>query len=693
MNNNTDRIDVQQPDVPVFRRRRHNPLLSKYEVKEHVLSSHNTTRISINNNIRVFFALEPSQSLDYDVCENALWTSDQRKRESTLVARKDFARWIVFIIIGVLTALIASTVDIAIEEISFYKYGFLKRTVDFSVQHGDLVVPYAYYVLTNVVPVALGSILVTYVEPVAGGSGVPIMKCYLNGIKVPYVVRFKTLLVKVFGVVTSVVGGLAGGKEGPMIHAGAVVAAGVSQGKSTTFRRDFGVFKYFRDDHEKRDFVLGGASAGVAAAFGAPLGGVLFSLEEAASFWNQKLIWQTLVAAIISSFTLNVVLSAYHGLKTFSYPGLFNFGSFEPLPYEYFEVPLFVLMGMWGGISGAAWNSMNVRLGKFRTLNLRTRWSRVLEAVLVAALSATVACAMMFGIQDCRPLGVDPTPHPVQLFCQDNEYNAVAALWFQTPEATVKALFHDPVGSHAFVTLVVFVVVYYALTCVTYGLHVSLGIFIPHLLVGAAWGRLVAMSLCWAFPEWAFVEPSKYALVGAAAQLGGTMRMTISLTVILIESTGNISFALPLIVTLIAAKWMGDYFNEGIYDTQIAVSGVPMLSWQVQPAIRWLKATQIASGPPVVCVRLVERVSYIVEMLRTYEHSGFPVVDGVPDVEETCRPRPEARGRLRGFILRSQLIVILQQRLFWEKQAFWNDVVDIEVFRSQYPRYASIEVS
>ena len=101
--------------------------------------------------------------------------------------------------------------------------------------------PLLIWISSNMV-LSLGAVsLCVFLAPAAAGSGIPMVKCYLNGVKIPSVVRFKTLIAKVFGLCLAVTGGLACGKEGPMIHSGSIIAAGISQGASSSMKWDFGV--------------------------------------------------------------------------------------------------------------------------------------------------------------------------------------------------------------------------------------------------------------------------------------------------------------------------------------------------------------------------------------------------------------------------------------------------------------------
>ena len=141
-----------------------------------------------------------------------------------------------------------------------------------------------------------------YWGPGANGSGVAELIGYFNGINYPNVVGFETFVTKTFGVVLAVVGGLCVGKEGPLAHIGANVGAAVPYFPLPRF-------EYFRNDHYKRNMMAAGCSAGVSAAFGAPVGGALFAFEISKPnvFWKFSVIWKVFLSCALSVFTLGLV--------------------------------------------------------------------------------------------------------------------------------------------------------------------------------------------------------------------------------------------------------------------------------------------------------------------------------------------------------------------------------------------------
>ena len=181
-------------------------------------------------------------------------------------------------LLGSVTGLLAFGVDVATEYLQHAKY----RLAGLAFGAGFLGAVLAL-MLISVCFVVMAACLVLFVEPIAGGSGIPEVKTYLQRVKLPRMLRLSTLLAKLGGLVCSIAAGLVCGKEGPMVHAGAIVANGLSQGSSRTLRCRLTLLGRFRNDQDRRDFVSAGAAAGVAAAFGSPIGGVLFAVEEAAT--------------------------------------------------------------------------------------------------------------------------------------------------------------------------------------------------------------------------------------------------------------------------------------------------------------------------------------------------------------------------------------------------------------------------
>ena len=150
--------------------------------------------------------------------------------------------------------------------------------------------------------------------------------------------EWKTSLIKFISCACCVGAGLPVGPEGPMIFLGATLGGLVSQGTvnfslmpPSAFRENAEValsrtghvlwpFKRFRNKCDQRDFMTAGCAAGVAGAFGAPIGGLLFAMEEVASFWNITLGWQIFFACMTAVFARAFAESLYEGEN----PGLFN---------------------------------------------------------------------------------------------------------------------------------------------------------------------------------------------------------------------------------------------------------------------------------------------------------------------------------------------------------------------------------
>ncbi|XP_043531813.1 chloride transport protein 6 isoform X2 [Chiloscyllium plagiosum] len=587
------------------------------------------------------------ESLDYDKCINEPYLEVLETLDNKKVRRCEVVKWILVFCIGACTGLVGLFIDYFVHLFSDLKYQIIGKSVEDCSERGCLALSLLEILAFNMGFVFLASLFVL-IEPVAAGSGIPEIKCYLNGVKIPGIVRLRTLVCKAVGVLFCVAGGLFVGKEGPMIHSGAVVGAGLPQFQSITFHKIQFNFPYFRSDRDKRDFVSAGAAAGVAAAFGAPIGGTLFSLEEGSSFWNQALTWKVLFCSMSAAFTLNLFRSGirYGSWGSFQLPGLLNFGEFKCADgdkkchlWTAVDLAFFIIMGVIGGLLGAMFNCLNRRLAKYRMRNVhpKAKFVRILESLLVAMVTTMVVFVASMTLGECRDIPLQPHSNNTTLqlsertvnssiktfFCPNQTYNDMATLFFNPQETAILQLFHQE-GTFSPVTLSIFFVLYFLLACWTYGVSVPSGLFVPSLLCGAAYGRLVANVLK-TFIGMTHIYSGTFALVGAAAFLGGVVRMTISLTVILIESTNEITYGLPIMVTLMIAKWTGDFFNKGIYDLHVDLRGVPLLEWETEAEMDKLTASDIME-PNLTYVYPHTRIQSLVSILRTTAHHAYPVV-------------------------------------------------------------------
>ena len=199
----------------------------------------------------------------------------ERKRDRCAV----FMEWVAYALIGISVGL--TTAIMSNTEVHMIHEKRLIVDLVIGGAEGSLLAGWAFFSGFSVVLVLIAALATVYLAPGATGSGNAELIAYLNGVNYPKLIGFNTLVVKIFGVIFAVIGGLCVGKEGPLAHIGANIGAVIPYFPLPRF-------DYLRNDRSKRELIAAGCSAGVSSAFGAPIGGALFAYElsKPNTFWK-----------------------------------------------------------------------------------------------------------------------------------------------------------------------------------------------------------------------------------------------------------------------------------------------------------------------------------------------------------------------------------------------------------------------
>ncbi|KAF5749594.1 chloride channel-like family protein [Tripterygium wilfordii] len=601
----------------------------------------------------------PIESLDYEIAENDFFKQDWRTRGRSQIFQYQFMKWSLCFLVGSIVSLIGFFNNLAVENIAGMKF-VVTSNMMLARRYG---MAFTVFSVSNLVLTLFASIITAFVAPAAAGSGIPEVKAYLNGVDAPGIFSLRTLFVKIVGSISAVSSSLLVGKAGPMVHTGACIASLLGQGGSKKYGLTWRWLHYFKNDRDRRDLVTIGSAAGIAAAFRAPVGGVLFALEELSSWWRSALLWR----AFFTTAVVAIVLRAFIDLCWRGKCGLFGTGGLimfdvysASMSYHLVDVPPVLLLGVIGGILGSLYNFLLEKV--LRIYNLINEKGIAHKILIACSISIFTSC-LLFGlpwVASCTPCPsgsaeacptIGRSGNYKKFQCPPGHYNDLASLIFNTNDDAVRNLFSkDTDEEFRYSSVFIFFVTCFFLSIFSYGIVAPVGLFVPVIVTGASYGRFVGMLI----GSHSNLNHGLYAVLGAASFLGGSMRMTVSLCVVILELTNNL-LLLPLIMlVLLISKTVADAFNGNIYDLIMKAKGFPYLETHAEPYMRQLTVGDVVTGP-LQYFHGIEKVENIVHVLKTTGHNGFPVIDEPPLSESPV---------LYGLILRAHLITLLKKKSF-----------------------------
>jgi H+/Cl- antiporter ClcA len=335
-------------------------------------------------------------------------------------------------------------------------------------------------------------------EPMISGSGIPQVEGVLLGkLNMTW---WRVILGKFLGGVLSIGSGLSLGREGPSVQLGAAVGQGFSK-----------IFK--RIKIEEKYLITSGASAGLAAAFNAPLAGTMFALEEVHKNFSPLI----LLSALSSALSADFIASEFLGLKP-----VFNFGDLTLIPLKfYFYI---ILLGLILGILGVLFNKT---LLKAQDIYVKQTWLKKEFRIIVPLLISVI-----LGILLPQVLG--------------GGHELISSLTNKNFSITI---------------LAIILIVKFLFTMASFGSGAPGGIFLPLLTIGALIGNTYGIALVHLF-NFDNMYINNFIILGMAGYFSAVVKSPITGTILITEMTGSFNHLLSLAIVSVIAYIVADVLGS-----------------------------------------------------------------------------------------------------------------------------------
>jgi CIC family chloride channel protein len=326
-------------------------------------------------------------------------------------------------------------------------------------------------------------------SPEASGSGIPHLEAVLRRFRK---LDWKRVLpVKFFGGIIAIGSGMALGREGPTVQMGGAIGDAISRLLKSTQR-------------ERLTLISAGAGAGLAAAFNAPLSGLIFVLEEVRRDFQPIVFGAAFIAAIVADIIARIGTGQFPVFSVPNYP-------VPPLG----SLPLFALMGIIAGFLGVLFNKSLLGTKKLYA-RIPPRWILPASAITGGAI------------------GLAGWFSPLLLGSGHN-----------LAEVALK-------GNLAFTLIPMFFILRFVMTTTSYGTGAPGGIFAPLLVLGALIGSVFGQVANQWMPALVPI-PAVFAVVAMAAYFTAIVRAPLTGIMLIVEMTGNYALMLPLLACCFCA--------------------------------------------------------------------------------------------------------------------------------------------